>query len=276
MAWTSTTVSFGNRGNADSFSLVDAIPLDEIQAITDMSSANVDDGAKRQGKEAMEEPEHSRLELTHFANSGHILSAALIPGISIRESGQAQSSINIVHKYRFRAQIVTENDGYVLHADIIERRLFEAKHAISSYNSGRKYYIKTDSEANYNKVMEMLTKKAKKARSIKEAKTRLQKVRDRAAVVYASWPFQNLFAILILANFAANVAEIQLIDHPETSTAFYYTDTFFTAVFAFELAFNLFAHPFREFLGSGWNWFDAIVVSMSLASYAMQARHHMI
>ena len=125
MAWTSTTVSFGNRGNADSFSLVDAIPLDEIQAITDMSSANVDDGAKRQGKEAMEEPEHSRLELTHFANSGHILSAALIPGISIRESGQAQSSINIVHKYRFRAQIVTENDGYVLHADIIERRLFE-------------------------------------------------------------------------------------------------------------------------------------------------------
>ena len=243
-----------------------------------MSSANVDDGAKRLGKEAMEEPEHSRLELTHFTNSGLILSAtALIPGISYRDSGQhAQAAINIVHKYRFRAQIVTENDGYVLHADIIERRLFEAKHAISSYNSGRKYYIKTDSEANYNKVMEMLTKKAKKARSIKEAKTRLQKVRDRAAVVYASSPFQYLFAFLILANFAANVAEIQLIDHPETSTAFYYTDTFFTAVFAFELAFNLFAHPLHEFLGSGWNWFDAIVVSMSLASYAMQARHHMI
>ena len=243
-----------------------------------MTSAQVDDGSKRQGKEAVEEPDRSRLEIPHFSNSGLILSAtALIPGISHRDSGQhSQAAINIVHKYRFRAQIITDTDGYVLHAEIFERLHFKTTDAfaISSYNSGRKYYIKTDSEDNHKKILVMLTEKAKKARSIKEAKTRLQKVRDSAAVVYASSPFQYLFAFLIVANFAANVAEIQLIDLPETSTAFYYTDTFFTAVFAFELAFNLFAHPFHEFLGSGWNWFDAIVVSMSLASYAIQARHH--
>ena len=117
MAWTSEAVSFGNQENSDIFSLVDAIPLEEIQAITDMTSAQVDIRSKRQGKEAVEDPDRSRLDIPHFSNSVILSATALIPGISHHDSGQhAQAAINIVHKYRFRAQIITDNDGYVLHA----------------------------------------------------------------------------------------------------------------------------------------------------------------
>ena len=41
-------------------------------------------------------------------------------------------------------------------------------------------------------------------------------------------------------------------------------DTLFTAVFAAELAVNMYAHWLREFVSDGWNAFDCAVVALSL------------
>jgi hypothetical protein len=238
--------------------------------ITDMSSVPVETSTSQSKKQMKKDSGASKPSISiisSFSNSGLLSSAtALIPGKSnLGDAAQQADKPNLIsHKYRFRAQIVTVNDGY---------------------NSGRKYYIKTDSEDTHKKIMEVLARKAKKARSIREAKTKFEKVRDKAAIIYASWPFQYFFAFLIATNFAFNVAEMQLVEDlladdgslSGSGSTFYNTDLFFTLMFAFELAFNLFAHPLRIFFNSGWNWFDAIVLSMSLTAYGpVQVIHNYI
>ena len=43
-------------------------------------------------------------------------------------------------------------------------------------------------------------------------------------------------------------------------------DEFFTIIFAVELAINAFGHWFLPFVSDGWNFFDCLVVSMSLVA----------
>ena len=41
----------------------------------------------------------------------------------------------------------------------------------------------------------------------------------------------------------------------------------FTAIFAIELAINMFANWMHKFIQSGWNWFDLFIVLMSLMDF---------
>jgi hypothetical protein len=46
-----------------------------------------------------------------------------------------------------------------------------------------------------------------------------------------------------------------------------FTNLIFTAVFAVELCINIFANWMHTFVRSGWNWFDLIIVVMSLLDF---------
>ena len=81
---------------------------------------------------------------------------------------------------------------------------------------------------------------------------------------------QVTVAILIVLNFVCNAYEAQMngfltnADGSPTSDAQFLekVDVAFTVVFTFELACNLFAHLFWEFVSNGWCMFDFIVVSI--------------
>lgn len=59
--------------------------------------------------------------------------------------------------------------------------------------------------------------------------------------------------------------------HPDAATLdlFRGFEIFFTVVFGVELVLNMYAHWCREFWSSGWNVFDVLVVSVSVASLAL-------
>ncbi len=67
----------------------------------------------------------------------------------------------------------------------------------NGYNSGRKYYFQTKSDADRREIVEVLAARSKAARTSKEAKGRLQKIRERVSVVTKSDMFQYFFAFLI-------------------------------------------------------------------------------
>lgn len=77
-------------------------------------------------------------------------------------------------------------------------------------------------------------------------------------------------AALIMANFLVNIFEAQVHETPVTLRLFDAVDLVFTSVFTFELAINLFATLVYEFVNDPWNWFDVVVVSVSLLSLGFE------
>jgi hypothetical protein len=82
------------------------------------------------------------------------------------------------------------------------------------------------------------------------------------------------FKLLPAQNFAVNAAEAQLVsllteDDGSLTTSgrdLEALDEFFTIIFVVELSINTFAYWLRPFFADGWNIFDLVVVSMSLAA----------
>mmetsp|Transcript_28450 Transcript_28450/g.54261 ORF Transcript_28450/g.54261 Transcript_28450/m.54261 type:complete len:616 (-) Transcript_28450:357-2204(-) len=85
--------------------------------------------------------------------------------------------------------------------------------------------------------------------------------------IYHSNTTMYLVALLIVANFLVNCLEAQFVD--QYTGTFFVMELFFTVVFSVELAFNLAADWYSEFIGDYWNWLDAIVVVISLMSVTM-------
>ena len=96
--------------------------------------------------------------------------------------------------------------------------------------------------------------------------------RARAKIIFNSPPFQSSVAILLVANFCANLIEAQmagtLVDENGSPTQAQrildLADLTFTSLFTAELSLNLYAHLFREFVSDGWCCFDFLVVTASL------------
>ena len=89
----------------------------------------------------------------------------------------AKGSFSLLNSATYNLMIVTEEDGY---------------------NSGRKYCIQTDAEAERREIVELLTHKYKAAKKSKEAKSRFKKMRERIHRITTSDPFQYFFAMLIM------------------------------------------------------------------------------
>ena len=98
--------------------------------------------------------------------------------------------------------------------------------------------------------------------------TALQKAHATVAALYQSETFQITMAGLILANFTIMTFEAQLLpdEGSDAAAAFASLETVFTVIFSVELAVNFIANFFWEFVSSGWNWFDVLIVSTAVIS----------
>ena len=67
------------------------------------------------------------------------------------------------------------------------------------YNSGRTYYLQTDSKATCQQLIHKLNQYSVVARERAIAKTALAQAQQRVGKMYRSRPFQNCVAILIIA-----------------------------------------------------------------------------
>lgn len=90
--------------------------------------------------------------------------------------------------------------------------------------------------------------------------------------LYESVPIQVFVAILIFGNFFVSAAEAQ-IKPSEGSTAFdvfLVFEYFFAIAFTVELVINWYGFWFIPFWLNAWNWFDFVVVVISLLSLALE------
>ena len=102
--------------------------------------------------------------------------------------------------------------------------------------------------------------------------------RAKAKEFYHSKPFEMLVMTLILCSTFVAVSEKQMVPHVVISSddvsaedvalfeTFQTIDLVFTVFFAVELSINLFAHWWKEFVRSNFNWFDSFVVLVSIFS----------
>ncbi len=65
------------------------------------------------------------------------------------------------------------------------------------YNSGRKYYFQANSDFQRREIVDILGARSKAARISKEAKGKLERIRERVGDIIKSDPFQYFFAFLI-------------------------------------------------------------------------------
>lgn len=86
--------------------------------------------------------------------------------------------------------------------------------------------------------------------------------------MYHTSTAQMLIAFLIVSNFFINVVNFELLpeEGSHDDAIFNYFEYAFNAMFLIELVFNMAAHWFIEFFGSGWNVFDFFVVIVSCAA----------
>jgi hypothetical protein len=92
--------------------------------------------------------------------------------------------------------------------------------------------------------------------------------RSRRAVrfVYMDPRLQWSVAFLIIGNFFANIVEAQIPATPASEQLFVELDKVFTSLFTIELMVNLHGTLVREFVSDVWNWFDVVVVVISVLS----------
>lgn len=67
------------------------------------------------------------------------------------------------------------------------------------YNSGRKYYIQTNSDSERREIADLLTVKFKAAKKSQEIKSRHKRMKENILRITSSNPFQYFFAMLIFA-----------------------------------------------------------------------------
>jgi len=88
---------------------------------------------------------------------------------------------------------------------------------------------------------------------------------------YLRKSIQILVAILIFMNFITSAVEKQILpehNSPEDRT-FLAFEYFYVYAFLVELLINMYGHYFWEFWRSGWNWFDFVIVFISLVAVYM-------
>lgn len=91
---------------------------------------------------------------------------------------------------------------------------------------------------------------------------------ERVRKAYETQFVQISVALLIFFNFCVSALQAQML--PEEGTledkVFFVLEYFFNISFAIELVWNLYGSWFLYFWQSGWNWFDFIIVVVSLLS----------
>ena len=100
--------------------------------------------------------------------------------------------------------------------------------------------------------------------------TTFYNIRKRVRSTYVGDHVQIGVAALIGGNFMLNICQAQVGHEDEhANTIFEFVDLGFTIIFTIELLVNMFATFLWEFVGDAWNWFDFVVVAVSLISLVL-------
>ena len=151
------------------------------------------------------------------------------------------------------------------------------------HNAG-KTYIHHVPESDAQAWLEALTSAVHKAKAIalkkalelKYGHSKYSMARAKSQIIYESEGFQMLTAFFILCAFALDICEAQLLPVPgsRSSLDFFILDAILTALFTLELMLNIFAHSnngFEPFYSKGTNWFDAMIVIISVCNIIVTA-----
>ena len=77
--------------------------------------------------------------------------------------------------------------------------------------------------------------------------------------------YQTAIMLTILANFACECTLAQIKATEESHRVFELANIMFTVLFCLELLVNMFSTLVKEFVNDWWNWFDVLIVTLSLA-----------
>ena len=77
--------------------------------------------------------------------------------------------------------------------------------------------------------------------------------------------YQYAFTLVTLGNFVCECANAQIRATEESVRLFELANVIVTCIFCLELLINMFATMVKEFVSDWWNWFDALIVTLSLA-----------
>lgn len=89
---------------------------------------------------------------------------------------------------------------------------------------------------------------------------------------YSTSLSQIIVAVLIFTNFVISAVHAQVLPPPDSpaSNIFFIFEVLFAVIFTLELLLNFYGHFAMRFLRSPWNWFDSIVVIVSLLSLMLK------
>jgi hypothetical protein len=176
-------------GKLDTGTLIDAVPLDEVSEIHIMQ-----EGSSNPANQV--EKGSSSLDMGSFENSQNNINT------KVSQTHQATMRMPRITRKTLESSKtlsgIRSNDGP---SAPLGKGLGPVMLIITDengYNSGRKYYFQTKSDADRREIVEVLAARSKAARTSKEAKGRLQKIRERVSVVTKSDMFQYFFAFLII------------------------------------------------------------------------------
>mmetsp|Transcript_59682 Transcript_59682/g.122454 ORF Transcript_59682/g.122454 Transcript_59682/m.122454 type:complete len:990 (-) Transcript_59682:163-3132(-) len=153
--------------------------------------------------------------------------------------------------------------------------IFTVSTVDGGHNSGRPVILNAESPEVREEWISRLKACAHEAAARKKTelqeeykRNKLRFLRWRARQVYGGPLFQALIAIIILASFATELygSEVRPAPGSHEHHVLFLLDASWTAFFTFDLGINMFGHWFRRFFSNGWNCFDLVIVSISLAS----------
>jgi hypothetical protein len=189
VAWTKSIIALGKLSED---TLIDAVPLDEVSEIHVMHEGSSNIPVSNHVEKVSSTADMSNLENPQNnskpTNSQH--SFQWKPSVSLKRLDSAIKSLSAPQS----------NDA---HDPPIAKGLAAAGPVIlimtddKGYNSGRKYYFQTKSDVDRREIVDNLAARSKAARTSKEAKGKLQKIRERVSDIIKSDPFQYFFAFLI-------------------------------------------------------------------------------
>jgi len=234
--------------------VIDRIEMDELIGIASRDD-NLDEGDAAQPSQGPEG--------TGPGQNGKATSAA-----GTRGAAETSSARNVVF-WRFKSEMREERKcAFSYSLGPTDLALFTSP---IGFHRGRKFVFRVEDRETREKWKETISRELEKRRERPVLKTTtFFNIRKRVRSTYVGDHVQIGVAALIGGNFMLNICQAQVGDENEhANTIFESVDLGFTIIFTIELLVNMFATLLWEFVGDAWNWFDFVVVAVSLISLVL-------
>ena len=138
---------------------------------------------------------------------------------------------------------------------------------------GKTIYLRCSTELECDSWVKQLRSDVKKALRRSDSEEKMQKLADARLSLqkaYNSTGMQVIAALVMLGGFSTRIAESAILPNEpangQLERAFWIIDLVFIALYGADLLLNFAAHCFIPFFLDGWNVYDLLVVSLSIAS----------